>query len=48
MGGVRASDHLFTRMSYEINGYQPPYERLPTRAEYDAANVGRTVPRVGW
>lgn len=43
-GGVRAADHFFTRKAYEVNGYQPPYERLPTRAEYEAANVGRTVP----
>jgi hypothetical protein len=45
-GNVRAASHLFTRGAYELNGYQPPYERLPTRAEYVAANVGGTVPRV--
>jgi hypothetical protein len=42
-GSVRAADQFFTRKAYELNGYQPPFERLPTRAEYEAANPGRTV-----
>lgn len=46
-GNLRAASHLFTRDAYEVNGYQPPYERLPTRAEYEAANVEGRVPRVG-
>ncbi len=27
---------------YESQGYQPPYEKLPTKAEYEKANANRT------
>ena len=37
-GNVAALDSI-PRALYEENGYQPPYDKLPTKEEYEAANA---------
>jgi hypothetical protein len=34
-GSFRNNHEHMTRKAYETNGYQPPFERLPTRAQYE-------------
>lgn len=38
-GSSRAADQIITRKVYETNGYQPPFEQLPTRAKYEVSNA---------
>lgn len=33
-GGLRTNYQHMSRTAYEANGYQPPFERLPTRGQY--------------
>jgi hypothetical protein len=35
-------DAPMSRADYETRGYSPPFEKLPTKEEYDAANGGQS------
>lgn len=34
-GDLSTNHQHMTRNAYDTNGYQPPFERLPTRAQYE-------------